>query len=209
VRERTAQNERMEGMGQDTEATKSQQGQYESQTASTSEDTCTTTEQPRALLSRRTKVHTDLHRYPRQLRSRCHQTVTINLYARAPSLLLHPSTAGTCDSPANVVLEGPIRLHEPLAAGHRHKVAAAAQPPLRAPLAARDARVALLVGRPAAATAAADARVGGRAGASAATGRAPTADGPTSAAFEGSTSSSIISATPAFPEWATSPATGR
>jgi len=78
-----------------------------------------------------------------------------------------------------------------------------------APLVARDARVVLLVGRPAAATAAADARVDGRAGASAATGRAPTTDGPTSATFEGSASSSIISATPAFPEWAIGPATGR
>ena len=131
MRERTAQNQRMEGMGQDTEAAKSQPGQYESQAASTSEDTCTTTEQPPALLSRRTKVHTDLHRYPRQLRSRCHQAVPINLYARAPSLFLHKSTAGTCVSPANVVLEGPKRLDEPLAAAHRHQVAAAAQPPLR------------------------------------------------------------------------------
>jgi len=80
---------------------------------------------------------------------------------------------------------------------------------LVAPLAAHDARVVLLVDRPAAATAAADVRVDGRAGASAATGRASTTDGPPSATFEGSTSSLIISATPAFPEWAISPATGR
>jgi len=80
---------------------------------------------------------------------------------------------------------------------------------LVAPLAARDARVALLVGSAAAATAAADARVDGRAGASAATRRASTTDGPTSANVEGSISSSITSATPACPEWAISPATGR
>jgi len=121
----------MAGMEEDTEATLSQQGQYASQIGSTSEETCTATEQPSALVSPRTEVHTDLHRYPRELRSCCHQTVPINFYTRAPSLFRNPSTAGTCVSPANGVLEGPIRLDEPLTAAHRHQVAAAAQPPLR------------------------------------------------------------------------------
>jgi len=77
-----------------------------------------------------------------------------------------------------------------------------------AAVAARDPRAVHRVGSPAAAAAAADDRVDGRAAATAATGRTSTADAPGAATFEASLSSKITTATPLLDGGAIRPTSG-